>query len=445
MRNNYHTEDISTLLGVGIGPSNLSLAALLTKFKKNISYSFFDQRPFFAWHPGLLLPEAALQTSYLEDLVTTVDPTNPYSFIAFLAHKKRLYRFIYANFRRVGRAEFSEYLSWVSQSISQLKFAEKVENINFENNHFCLRTNKREVYGRHLVLGSGIAPYLPPFTHPYVGSTVFHSSSFMDRKINFSHKRVAVIGGGQSSAEIINAMISNYNQLPSQLYWISRRGQFAQLDESPFVYELFSPRFMQYFYDLDHFQKQSLLKKYSLANDGITARTLEEIYQRLYRLELVEKRGKFFKLWPNHRLIGLTPAASGWKLKIKKQADSQFLEREVDIVILCTGYERPFPDYLSTLRDRIQFDDGQFCVNQNFSIAWNGPADHRIYVQNNARHTHGLADTSLCLVAWRSAKIINSIAEKKLYDIDDESIVIDWHHHKDKMHHENIPIIKECC
>src|SRR5579885_2783170 len=85
--------DIYDLLGVGIGPFNLSLAALMSPLKSTNSI-FFERRKSFVWHPGLLLPNAEIQVNYLKDLVTLVDPTNPYSFIAYLAKQKRLYRFM---------------------------------------------------------------------------------------------------------------------------------------------------------------------------------------------------------------------------------------------------------------------------------------------------------------------------------------------------------------
>lgn len=434
MQKNYSTsQNGGTLVGVGIGPANLSLAALLTNKQHAFNFHFFEQKPAFSWHAGLLLPDVYLQTSYLEDLVTTVDPTNQFSFISFLSNQKRLYRFIYANFYRILRTEFNEYLVWVSQSIPELQYGERVEDIQFIDNQFFLTTSKREINAQHIVLGSGIKPFIPSFAKRHIGAKVFHSDSFLYQDINFSDKRVAVIGGGQSSAEIINLLISNSNQLPSQLYWISRREQFSQLDESPFIYELFSPTFMNYFYDLDHLQKHVLLKKYSTANDGITKSTLEQIYQRLYRLELVEKRTDFFHAWTNHRLIDLRDEKNGSTLTIKKHASHDLVLQEVDIVILCTGYERPFPEYLSSLRQKIHFNDDQICVNKDFSIVWDGPLENRIYLQNAARHTHGLADTSLCLLAWRSANIINSVTQKIIYDVDAESVAINWKDNKENI------------
>ncbi|WP_258196206.1 lysine N(6)-hydroxylase/L-ornithine N(5)-oxygenase family protein [Paraburkholderia sp. GV072] len=89
------------LVGIGIGPANLSLAALLRPHQE-IKAQFFDKRSEFQWHSGLMLPQAALQVPYLKDLVSLVDPTNELSFLSFLVKHKRLLCFINANFTQVA-------------------------------------------------------------------------------------------------------------------------------------------------------------------------------------------------------------------------------------------------------------------------------------------------------------------------------------------------------
>ena len=68
-----------------------------------------------------MLPEATLQVSYLKDLVTLADPTNPYSFLSFLFKEKRFYRFLHADFQRVTRKEYNQYLQWGMSSTSDVE------------------------------------------------------------------------------------------------------------------------------------------------------------------------------------------------------------------------------------------------------------------------------------------------------------------------------------
>src|SRR3981081_2283535 len=147
-------------VGVGVGPFNLSLAALLapTGFKAH----FFDRSAEFQWHPGLLFPEATIQVSYLKDLVTLVDPTSPYSFLAFLRAHKRLYRFINRTEIRVSRVEFNQYLQWVIGRLPNVEFGAEVREVVLGEQSFSVQVDRRVLRTTNLVLGTGLVPNVPP-------------------------------------------------------------------------------------------------------------------------------------------------------------------------------------------------------------------------------------------------------------------------------------------
>ncbi|KTD58561.1 L-lysine N6-monooxygenase [Legionella sainthelensi] len=434
--NQTHHNKISDLLGVGIGPFNLSVAALLSTTEA-ISSIFFDENEEFVWHPGMLFSHAEIQVSYLNDLVTLVDPTNPYSFIAYLAKHKRLYRFINAQFKNILRTEFSHYLNWVSNSLPNLFFKEQVEDISFNQSHFVMSTNRRTIRGKHLLLGNGLQAKIPTCVKNYMDKTVVHNKDFLLKPMHWQGKRVAIVGGGQSGAEIVHHILSQENQLPLELNWISRRSQLLPMDTSSFVNEFFTPNYMEYFFHLPKKEKTVLLQEQLLASDGISFHLLKAIYQKLYSLEFLENKGRFFNFWPRHELIHMNREADGHQLLLR---DLSTMERKyipADIVILCTGYQWSFPSYLSALADKIPLENGRFCVNQDFSILWDGPRQNRIYVQNSAAQSHGIAEPNLSVMAWRSAKIINSIAQLPIYDLENESTVLDWgrklsHNHEEQ-------------
>ena len=104
------------MLGVGLGPFGLSLAALADGVE-DLDAVFLDQRPAMSWHPGLLLEGAILQVPFLADLVTLVDPTSPWSYLAYLRAHGRLFRFYLAERFQVPRAEYDDYLRWVAESL----------------------------------------------------------------------------------------------------------------------------------------------------------------------------------------------------------------------------------------------------------------------------------------------------------------------------------------
>ena len=147
-------------IGVGLGPFNLSTAALLEPVKK-LNTLFFEREKEFQWHPGLLFPDATIQVSFLKDLVTLADPQSQYSFLAFLFANRRLYRFINANFTRVSRVEFNQYFRWVANRLPNLEFGQEVHSISLEDESFIVCTSRGQARARNIILGTGLQPMIP--------------------------------------------------------------------------------------------------------------------------------------------------------------------------------------------------------------------------------------------------------------------------------------------
>jgi lysine N6-hydroxylase len=417
-------EQAFDVTGIGIGPSNLSVAALLARCR-DVRARFYDRRPEFQWHPGLMFPDAVLQVSYLKDLVTLADPTSPYTFLAFLFATKRLYRFINASFPRVRRREFNHYLQWVCSQLSSLEFGKGLEAVSFDND-FVLQVGNERVRTKNLILGTGAAPYLPACVAPHRCSSVFHASEFLASGIDPKGQRIAVIGGGQTGAEVVMDLISHADRLPRELFWISRRANFLPLDESPFTNEWFTPAYSDFFYHLPAPVRGKLIEEQKLASDGISPGLLESLYRRLYELEFIETSPCRCRLWPGRNLSSMHHESNGWLLEVDERFTGAHEPLRVDHVILCTGYTYSVPKFLAPIADRIALEDGQYQIAEDFSVAWDGPADRRIFVQNAARIRRGIADPNLSLLAWRSAKIINSLLGRTVYDVEDEASLIDW-------------------
>ncbi|MFH8467621.1 hypothetical protein [Streptomyces sp. NPDC017991] len=51
---------------------------------------------------------------------------------------------------------------------------------------------------------------------------------------------------------------------------------------------------------------------------------------------------------------------------------------------------------------------------------------NRIYIQNGARKSHGVADPGLGLAAWRSAVILNSLLDKEYYCLGGDDITLSF-------------------
>src|SRR3989442_595843 len=272
---------------------------------------FFDRSADFEWHPGLLFPEATIQVSYLKDLVTLVDPTSPYSFLAFLHDRKRLYRFLNRTQQRVSRKEFNQYLQWVAGRLPNVEFGAEVREVTLDDSRFAVRLDSRIIDTTNLVLGTGLTPNIPPWAQPSLGTEVFHSIDYLRQPLDVIGKVVAVVGGGQSGAEVVWHLLLDIAHLPAQLVWISHRPNFLPLDESPFTNELFNPVYSDYFFSLTPEQRDILLDEQKLASDGISQGLLQRIYDRLYDLEFLEPAGRRARLLPGYEVVGMQHTSAG--------------------------------------------------------------------------------------------------------------------------------------
>ncbi len=84
-----HTYDV---VGIGLGPFNLGLAAL-THELTDLDGVFLEARDEFSWHPGMMLEGATIQVPFMADLVTMADPTSRFGFLNHLKQIGRLYPF----------------------------------------------------------------------------------------------------------------------------------------------------------------------------------------------------------------------------------------------------------------------------------------------------------------------------------------------------------------
>ena len=408
-------------VGVGAGPFNLSLAALIAPTGFNAR--FYERSANFQWHPGLLFPEATIQVSFLKDLVTLVDPTSQYSFLAFLRAHKRLYRFINLS-GNVSRKEFNQYLQWASGRLPNVEFGAEVREVAIDGQSFSIRVDHRVLRTKNVVLGTGLVPNVPPWARPHLGDTVFHSNDYLLHPIDATGRVVAVVGGGQSGAEVAWHLLLDLEHLPAQLIWISHRANFLPLDESPFTNELFNPVYSDYFFTLTREQRDTLLAEQKLASDGISEGLLQRIYDRLYDLEFLEAAGRRVRLLPGHEVVDIKHTPGCCELALRDRWGKSRTVR-ADVIVLGTGSSYALPEAMQPLANRMRWDRDGFPVRADFSVEWDGPPELRIYAQDAARHMRGVPDPNLSLMAWRSAIIANSLLGRQVYDVSGESSVFD--------------------
>lgn len=414
------------VVGAGLGPFNLSLAALVEPLPE-IRARFFEARPSFQWHRGIMVPGANLQVSFLKDLVTLVDPTSAFSFLSYLASEGRLYRFLIAYSGSCPRREFERYYQWAAGQLKSVRWDHRVDSVQLKNG--ALEVDCADGYPvttRNVVLGTGRTVAMPLFAEKLRGNTVLHSDELCLAQPALDRRDLLVIGAGQSGAEAVSYVLSGALGMPRSLTWVSSRIGFLPLDDSPFTNEWFNPAYVDHFYRLSAERRHALLTQQRMASHGISESLLRSLYQRLYDLDVLEPGRVGHRLLVCRRVVDLVRDHNRLVATISDQDTGEIETCDIDVVICATGYRSQFPECLQPLRGRLLSGDGRLAVRPDYSLHWDGPANLKIYVQDGAETTHGIADPNLSLASWRSARIINSICGQTVYRIEDPQATIAW-------------------
>ncbi|WP_145550165.1 lysine N(6)-hydroxylase/L-ornithine N(5)-oxygenase family protein [Yersinia intermedia] len=414
-------------IGIGIGPFNLSIAALGSEVS-GFNSKFFERKSHFSWHPGMMVPDCHMQTSFLKDLVSAVSPTNPYSFLNYLVQRKKFYRFLTTEHRTVSREEFADYLSWAAHGLSSLEFSQDIQSVDFDDQqrHFVVTTTRNVYHARHVCLGIGKRIKLPECVGEQ-NDRCFHASEMALRNPDLSGKRVTIVGGGQSGADLfLNIFRAEWGQ-PKQLDWISRRNNYNALDEAAFANEYFTPEYVDGFYTLNDSAKQHMLAEQKMTSDGITSESLLAIYRAMYHQFEVLREKPWARLLPSRSLTAIHPQGSSYQLVTHHHLDQGKETFDSDVTIFATGYQQERPAFLKPLASRLMTTaDYQYRVAPDFTLDWRGPHDNCLFAVNAGMHSHGIAEPQLSLMAWRSARILNRVLGREQFDLTPTPAVIQW-------------------
>lgn len=398
------------VVGIGAGPFNLSVAALL--HQADIRQCFFEKQEQFCWHPGMLLPNTTIQNSFLKDLVSLADPTSAFSFLAFLHDQKRLYQYVNAGFQRTSRQEYNQYLQWVARRLPAVQWGRTVRQVKRHPRGFEVGLDGASCVAHNLIVGTGPRPAIPAMAEPFLGEHVFHSSQYLFKRDQLLLRRVAVIGGGQSGAEIVLNLL-NHNEAPLEITWLSARESLAPIDESHFANEWFTPAYIGYFWGLDADKKRQLLAQHTLASDGISPETIEALYQTLYRIRFLDQGSKC-RLMHSRLVNAIHHDDHGYRLDMTHLDSRREQSVAVDRIVLATGYRQDnIPAVLADLAGDLDYANGDPVVNLDFSLKYRGQG--KIFVLNASRHSHGISEPNLSANAWRAATIVNAVLGYERY------------------------------
>jgi L-ornithine N5-oxygenase len=241
------------LVCVGFGPASVAIAVALHddieagKLAQVPKVLFLEKQPEFAWHAGMLLPGAKMQISFIKDLASLRDPRSNFTFINYLHKNNRLIDFINLSTFLPARAEYEDYLRWCARHFDDVvRYQTEVVSVapvqedtfvkSFAVTYRNVKTGALTTHrARNVVVavgGQASIPQLFPARHP----RVIHSSQYAqlvpkilsDRSASY---QVAVVGAGQSAAEIFNNVQGLY---PNSKTAMIMRSEFMKpSDDSP--------------------------------------------------------------------------------------------------------------------------------------------------------------------------------------------------------------------
>ncbi|KAF8654215.1 hypothetical protein AX16_003741 [Volvariella volvacea WC 439] len=313
--------EIYDVVGLGFGPANLAIAGALiekrsqpcnplSEHQRVEKILFLEKHEKFKWHPGMLLPDARMQISFLKDLATLRSPTSPLTFLSYLHSQDRLVSFINRGSSVPTRKEYADYLSWAagyvqSHGINILYGNEVVGLAEGPSGLIQVRskdlaTGQETVrYTRNLIISPGGSPRIPStFAGIYGDPRVIHSSNYVTHvpaileTVSKTNRplRIAVIGSGQSASEVALNLRERLSSIPCpdgqahHVDLIIRKGALKPSDDSPFSNEIFDPSETSVWFSLASKRiREARLAEYRSTNYGVVnPRTLEQLYEVIY-------------------------------------------------------------------------------------------------------------------------------------------------------------------
>lgn len=225
------------LVCIGFGPASLAIAIALHDRELQARVLYIERQRNFVWHAGMLLPNARMQISFLKDLATLRDPRSKFTFVNYLKSKNRLVAFTNLSTFLPLREEYNDYMSWCASHFEQdVQYGQETISVSptesakgpieaWQVASRDVETNQTStVTARSVVVAIGGKPRIPPaLSAGGLDCRIIHSSSYstavpMILTNTYKAHSVAIIGGGQSAAEIFIDLQSRYPNSYVTLY-----------------------------------------------------------------------------------------------------------------------------------------------------------------------------------------------------------------------------------
>ncbi|RBP68216.1 lysine N6-hydroxylase [Brevibacterium sanguinis] len=421
------TDHIHDLVGIGIGPFGLGLAALADPLP-DVDAVFLDRRPEFRWHPGMMIEGSTVQVPFLADLVTMADPTSKLSFLQFLKEKGRLYPFYIRESFYPLRAEYDEYCRWVASQLSTLRWNREVTSVTRRGSVFTVVAEVRDDSGRrlgeevhharHVVLGVGTAPVVPEALQGLEtadAGPVIHTADYLAHRSELLDSgSVTIVGSGQSAAEIYLDLIEEAVDRGVTVDWVTRSPRFFPMEYTKLTLEMTSPEYTDHFRALPDELRDAVGREQRNLYKGISAELIDDIHDTLYRLS---RGGRELptSLLTDAELRTAAHDSGEYVLRFRNQLLGRTFDLRTRSVVAATGYRSQVPEFLGPLGAEVRTDrHGRLDVSREYTI--NDAGD--LHVLNGEEHTHGVTAPDLGFGPWRASVVLAAVTGREPYPIE---------------------------
>jgi lysine N6-hydroxylase len=153
---------------------------------------------------------------------------------------------------------------------------------------------------------------------------------------------------------------------------------------------------------------------------GISAKTIREIYQKLYHRSIAGQSLQTHL----HSQCDLKDAEAldtqKIRLHFQHRATAQSFHLDCDFLVAATGYFTPDFGFMQLLKPYIEFDHKQrWQITDDYRVVHR--LNGHIFVQNQEMHSHGVGTPDLGLGAYRAATIINQLLAEPLYELGNQA------------------------
>jgi lysine N6-hydroxylase len=411
-------------IGVGAGPANLSVAAFFDALAPQ-EMALFERQPAPGWHSGMLHTGVRMQTGWVKDLVSLLDPTHPLSFLNYLVTTGRVYAMIGAGFDTIPRLEYTQYLIWAAEQIPRIFFGRSVDLVTITDDGLvCHGAGRPLARCDHLVLGQGTVPYLPEWAQDVDPDRLIVADHLSQRLDDLSFDLdlpIVVVGSGQTSAECVEVLLGRGYR---RLSWMGCRSWFAPLEDSPSANDLYRPAYQEFFLGISPESRRRLVSGQILTSDGISPGTLRGVYQANYEERL--RTGRYpVTIMPSREVTGMRMVDDGVELTCRTVSTEE--THRAGLVVLAAGRRNAPLPFDADLLELIDLDaQGEPQIEPDYSIRWKHADRHKIFVLNRGRYTQGLVDSNLSLLPIRAAVIINAMAQREVLAFHDDCVSTVW-------------------